>query len=472
VNFDVSEEQQLLQDTVGQYIENECPLPRLREIFESEEGHDPALWKGFAEIGLTGLHVSEQYGGAGLEMIDLALATETVAYGGMPGPFFGHALACLALEQGASEEQKKRWLPGLASGELLGTVALGESDGVWQPEQWTLPAGEKLSGMKAYVPYGSISDLIVVGTAGPGLALAERGSSGVEVERYDGVDRARRLDTVVFQEAPCQVLPGGKAAAPRLRDAGLCLLAADAFGVGKRLVDMSVAYAKEREQFGVTIGHFQALKHQLANMALEIEPKRRSARLPSPRPTSPTAPCRSPATRWRCTAASASPGSATSRSGSSARSSTAPSWASRRCTGSARPSSPAGRTARSAPLPHAQGAQAGDLEAPRAREVARVVAAAVEGVEGVEPLGVEEVLHPLHHLAQHRLAVHETAGGEVDGVAHGARLAQVDDRRAARRSAGRWRRFRRGRGRGPWRRSSPRAVRARGRSSSPAGPVR
>jgi alkylation response protein AidB-like acyl-CoA dehydrogenase len=207
-------------------------------------------------------------------MIDLALATETVAYGGMPGPFFGHALACLALEQGASEEQKKRWLPGLASGEVLGTVALGENDGVWQPEQWTLPAGRELSGMKAYVPYGSISDLIVVGTAGPGLALAERGASGIEVERYDGVDRARRLDTVVFQEAPCQVLPEGKAAAPRVRDAGLCLLAADAFGAGKRLVEMSVAYAKEREQFGVTIGHFQALKHQLANMALEIEPAR------------------------------------------------------------------------------------------------------------------------------------------------------------------------------------------------------
>ena len=79
------------------------------------------------------------------------------------------------------------------------------------------------------------------------------------MERYDGVDRARRLDTVVFKEVPCQVLPEGKAVAPRLRDAGLCLLAADAFGAGKRLVDMSVAYAKEREQFGVTIGHFRGL---------------------------------------------------------------------------------------------------------------------------------------------------------------------------------------------------------------------
>jgi alkylation response protein AidB-like acyl-CoA dehydrogenase len=274
VDFEVSEEQQLLLDTVGQYIANECPPTRLREIFDSEEGHDPALWQGFAEIGMTGLHVSERYGGAGLEMIDLALAMEAVAYGGMPGPFLGHALACLALEVAGSDEQKERWLPRLASGELLGSVALGEMEGVWQPEQWTVPAGETLSGSKAFVPYGSISDLLVVGTAGPGLALAERGAAGVEVQSFDGVDRARRLDTVVFEGTPCEMLPEGKAAAPRLRDAGLCLLAADAYGTGKRLVEMSVAYAKEREQFGVTIGHFQALKHQLANMALEIEPAR------------------------------------------------------------------------------------------------------------------------------------------------------------------------------------------------------
>jgi alkylation response protein AidB-like acyl-CoA dehydrogenase len=274
VNFDVSEEQELLQDTVRQYIENECPLPRLREIFEGEEGQDPTFWKGLAEIGITGLHVPDEYGGAGLEMIDLALATETLAYGGAPGPFFGHALACLALDLGGSEAQKERWLPQLAAGEALGTVALGESGGLWQPEEWTLAAGDRLSGTKSYVPYASISDLIVVGTSGPGLALVEREASGAKVEPYEGVDRARRLETLVLEDAAAEVLPEGKAAAPRLRDGGLCLLAADAFGTGQRLVEMSVAYAKEREQFGVTIGHFQALKHQLANMAVEIEPSR------------------------------------------------------------------------------------------------------------------------------------------------------------------------------------------------------
>jgi alkylation response protein AidB-like acyl-CoA dehydrogenase len=274
VNFDVSEEQQLLQETVRQFVDNECPLPRLREIFEGDEGHDPVFWEGLSEIGIAGLHVADEFGGAGLELIDLALVTETLSYGGAPGPFLGHALACLAVGLAGSQEQKRSWLPRLASGEAIGTVALGEAGGLWQPEQWTLPAGPRLSGAKPQVPGASLADLIVVGTAGPGLALVERGAEGMTIQRYEGVDRARRLDTVIFEEAPCQVLPDGKATAARVRDAGLCLLAADAFGAARRLVDMCVAYAKEREQFGVTIGHFQALKHQLANMAVELEPAR------------------------------------------------------------------------------------------------------------------------------------------------------------------------------------------------------
>jgi alkylation response protein AidB-like acyl-CoA dehydrogenase len=274
VNFDVSEEQQLLQDTVRQLVENECPVTRLREVFEGEEGHDAGLWSALAQVGLTGLQVSEAYGGAGLELIDLALASETLAYGGAPGPFFSHALACLAIQLAGSEQQREAWLPRLASGEAIGSVAWAESGDVWQPEEWSLPSADRLSGTKAYVPYASISDVLVVGTSGPGLALVERGADGVGIERYTGVDRARRLDNVRFDATPCEVLPEGKLAAGRVRDAALCLLAADAFGTGQRLVDTSVAYAKEREQFGVTIGHFQALKHQLADMAVEIEPAR------------------------------------------------------------------------------------------------------------------------------------------------------------------------------------------------------
>jgi alkylation response protein AidB-like acyl-CoA dehydrogenase len=274
VNFDISEEQHLLQETIGQFVENECPPTRIRELFERGEGWDPTFWKGLVEMGLAGLLVPEEHGGAGLELLDLALAQESLAYGGAPGPFLGHQLACLALALGGSQEQKKKWLPRMALGEALGTVALAESVGVWQPEDWALPAGETLTGTKPFVPHASRADLLIVGTAGPGLALVERDGSGVEIETYEGVDRVRPMDTVTLKDARCEPLPEGSTAAPRLRDAGLVLLAADAFGAGRRLVDMSVEYAKNREQFGVTIGHFQALKHQLANMALEIEPSR------------------------------------------------------------------------------------------------------------------------------------------------------------------------------------------------------
>ena len=269
MNFDVSEEQQLLQETVRQYLANECPLPRVREIFEGE-GHDPAFWKGLMEMGVGGLHLPEEHGGAGLEMIDLALVTETLGYGGAPGPFFGHALAGLALALAGSDEQKQTWLPRLATGEALGSVAFAEVDGGWQPEQWTLAPGKKLSGTKLHVPYATLADVVIVGVAGGGLALVESTAKGFEAAPIESIDRARRIGAVVLDETPGQTLPGGEAAAPRVRDAGLVLLAADAFGVGTRLVDMCVEYAKTREQFGVTVGHIHALKHQLAGMEDEI----------------------------------------------------------------------------------------------------------------------------------------------------------------------------------------------------------
>jgi alkylation response protein AidB-like acyl-CoA dehydrogenase len=274
VNFELSEEQQLLQQTVRQLLENECPPTHLRAIFEGETGFDPALWKGMVEMGVAGLHLPDAYGGAGLEMIDLAVVAETLGWGGAPGPFLGHALAGLAILLAGSDEQKQRWLPRLASGEAIGSVAFDEPGSLWQPEEWALAAGKTLNGTKQHVPNAALADVIVVGLAGGALALVEKGASGLEIKSMEGVDRARRLDRVTFDATPAEGLPQGVEASPRVRDAGLVLLAADAWGAGSRLLDMCVRYAKTREQFGVTIGHFQALKHQLANMAVEIEPAR------------------------------------------------------------------------------------------------------------------------------------------------------------------------------------------------------
>jgi len=275
MNFDTSEEQELLQDSLRTFAERECPPVRVRELFDGEAPHDPALWQGLCELGVAGLVVPEAHGGAGLELIDLALAAETLGFHGVPGPFLGHSLACVALVHGGSPEQQRRWLPRLASGEALGTVALAESDSRWLPGDWQLPAdGGALRGAKRFVPAGEVADLLVVGTTGGGLALVESRAAGVVAKSYPGVDRARRVADVAFEGAACEPLARGAGAAARLRDAGLVLLAADAFGAASRLVDTAVSYAKTREQFGVAIGHFQALKHQLANMAVEIEPAR------------------------------------------------------------------------------------------------------------------------------------------------------------------------------------------------------
>jgi alkylation response protein AidB-like acyl-CoA dehydrogenase len=273
VNFDLSEEQELLQQTIRQFAANECPPTRVRELFDAEEELDRELWSGLMELGLGGLHLPEEHGGAGLALLDLALAAEVLGAGAVPGPFLGHALAGQAIALAGSPEQRRRWLPKLATGDALGTVAFRDMGG-WLPGQWTARAGETLEGAKQMVPYGAQADVIVVGTAGGGLVLVEGGADGLETKPVDGSDRSRRLHDVSFGRTPCQPLPGGAEAAGRVVDAGLLLLAADAFGAASRLVEMSVEYAKTREQFGVTIGHFQALKHQLANMAIEVEPAR------------------------------------------------------------------------------------------------------------------------------------------------------------------------------------------------------
>jgi len=272
MNFDLSEEQELLQHTVRGFVEKECPPQRVRELFDAESEHDTDLWHVLVELGLGGLHLPEAHGGAGLGLLDLALAAEVLGWGAVPGPFLGHVLAGLAVSLGGSDAQKERWLPKLATGEALGTVAL--RDAGWLPEDWTAQAGATLEGAKRFVPYGAQADLFVVGTAGGGLALVEGAATGVDAKGSDGADRTRRLHDVTFQNTPCEPLAEGRAAAPRVRDAGLVLLAADAFGGASRCVEMSVEYAKTREQFGVTIGHFQALKHQLATMAIAVEPAR------------------------------------------------------------------------------------------------------------------------------------------------------------------------------------------------------
>lgn len=249
MDFALSEEQELLQETVRSFVEKECPAALARQIFDGDRGPASKLWRGLAEMGVAGLVVPEKFGGAGLALLDLALVSEELGRGVVPVPFLGHALASLALAQGGSAAQQARWLPKLASGEALAAVALGE-----------------------LVPSAEDATVLIAARADGSLALVEATAAGVSRTPIASNDRGRPLSRVVIPANAGEALPHGNLA--RLRDAALVLLAADAFGAAHRLIRMTVEYAKTRQQFGQPIARFQALKHQLANMAVEVDPTR------------------------------------------------------------------------------------------------------------------------------------------------------------------------------------------------------
>jgi len=276
MNFGLTEEQELLKSTIKRFLEERCPTARVRQIMESETGHDPQLWQGLVDLGVPGLNVPSDFGGAGLELLDLALSAEELGYAATPGPFLANAMATVALVEGADDAQQEEWLTPLASGEAIGTVALGEADDQWAPASYsTEAAGGKISGTKAMVPSARVADFIIVAAVdgmGPGLWIVEKNAPGMQVRPLKVVDMTRPLDAVIFDDTPAKKLGGEASALQRVIDAGCVLIAADAFGGSRRCLEMAATYAQQREQFGQIIGAFQAVKHQLANMATELEP--------------------------------------------------------------------------------------------------------------------------------------------------------------------------------------------------------
>jgi alkylation response protein AidB-like acyl-CoA dehydrogenase len=275
VDFGLSEEQQMLQDTIRGFIEQESPIARVRELYDLDSAWDAGVWKGLVEMGLTGLQTPEEHGGVGLEALELALVSEVMGEAALPGPFLPHSLASLAIALGGSDEQKAKWLPQLAAGDVIATLAVAESGSAWDPEEWkTAVKGGGLHGEKQLVPDARVAQLVVVTTKDGGLAVVEREAPGVALEAFDSLDRTRRFDTLHFDGAACELLPNGAAAWPRVRDAGLITLSADAFGAANALIQATVDYLTTREQFGTPLVQFQGIKHQLANLVLVLEPAR------------------------------------------------------------------------------------------------------------------------------------------------------------------------------------------------------
>jgi len=273
MKFLLSDDQATLVAAVRDFAVKRCDAGVRREAFESATGHDPDFWRGLVGLGVAGIAVSEQDGGLGLGLLELALAGEVLGYAGAPGPFFGHVMAIQSIVLCGSEGQKRNWLPRLLAGDTIGTIAWSEP-GISMPERWSASlSASRLSGRKVDVPYAAQADLMVVGTE-DGFALVEGNALGIGITEHETNDRTRRLSTVEFSATPAAPMPASGELRRRTFDAALVLLAADAFGGACRLMDMSVDYAKVREQFGRPIGSFMGLKHQLADMAVDVEPAR------------------------------------------------------------------------------------------------------------------------------------------------------------------------------------------------------
>jgi alkylation response protein AidB-like acyl-CoA dehydrogenase len=274
MKFYLSHEQVSIQEAVEQVVKGTLGDGGLHEIIGGKRDKEALLWDEMSGLGVPGIAIPEAYGGQGLGVLELALVSEILGYTAAPGPFMGHTLAALAIALGGDESQRKAWLPRLASGESIASVAFAEPGGRWLPDQWTLNAGKTLNGAKTHVVCAAQAQLFVVGLGGGELGVVDANSAGVSQEPLEGADSTRPISQLRFENAPFKLLPTDRGVAQKIVDAGLAMLAADAFGVGRRCVEMATEYAKQREQFGVKIAQFQALRHQLADMALEIEPCR------------------------------------------------------------------------------------------------------------------------------------------------------------------------------------------------------
>ncbi|MFM8412571.1 MAG: acyl-CoA dehydrogenase family protein [Alphaproteobacteria bacterium] len=291
MDFGFSEDQEMLRQSARDFLAKECPMTLVRKMMEDESGHSPELWRKMAELGWQGLILPEEYGGAGLTFVDLIVVLEEMGRVVLPGPFLSTAVfAGLAIAESGSAEQKKKWLPRIASGDLIATLALIEPSGRWDADgvaATATPDGEgwKLEGTKLFVPDGHVAELLVVAARKPGskgqdgvsLFLVDAKTPGLKVSALKTMDQTRKLSEVVLsgvkvgRDALLGAEGGAWKAIERLADRGKVALCAEMCGGAQRVLDMSVDYAKVREQFGKPIGSFQAIQHKCANMMVQVE---------------------------------------------------------------------------------------------------------------------------------------------------------------------------------------------------------
>ncbi len=279
MNFDFSDDQKQLRDTARKFLAEKCPPKAVRAVIDGKAPYDRDLWKGLAEMGLLGVAIPEAYGGTGAGHLELCVVAEEMGRALAPVPFSSTVyLAAEALLLAGSEAQKQKWLPRIASGEAIGTLALFEGKGNPSPQAIRLAASNgTLDGVKKPVADGAIADFAIVaactGSSGRetdiSLFLVDMKSGGVEAKPLANIDPSHGQAEVTFKKCKAEPLGGaseGWSIVSQVLDRAAVLLAFEQVGGADRALEMGRDYALDRIAFGRPIGSFQAIKHMLADM--------------------------------------------------------------------------------------------------------------------------------------------------------------------------------------------------------------
>jgi alkylation response protein AidB-like acyl-CoA dehydrogenase len=279
MNFDFSDEQKQLRDEARKFLAGKCPPKAVRAVLDGNAPYDRELWRGLAGMGFLGVAIPEAYGGAGAGHLELCVIAEEIGRALAPVPFSSTVyLTAEALLLAGSEAQKQKWLPLIAGGTAIGTLALFEGKGNPSPQAIKLSAsGNTLSGVKKPVPDGAIADFVIVAarTASTGrdsdisLFLVDMKADGVEAKALTNVDPSRGQAELTFGN--CRAEPLGPAnegwsIVSQVLDRAAVLMAFEQVGGADRALEMGRDYALDRIAFGRPIGSFQAVKHMLADM--------------------------------------------------------------------------------------------------------------------------------------------------------------------------------------------------------------
>lgn len=281
MNFDFSDDQKLLKEQVRKFLADKCPTKVVRRVLDGPESFADEVWKGLVDLGVPGVGIPEAYGGLGLSPLELCVVAEEIGRAAAPVPFdTSVVLATEALKLAGSDAQKKKWLPLLAEGKAIGTLAVAEGPQPPKPRNVTTTFGAgRLNGKKVPVADGEAATFAVV-VAKSSLALVDLSQKSVTRKRVETIDPARKHCELIFNDATAELLGGegeGWRLLERLYDTAAIYFAFAQVGGAEAAMWMARDYALQRQAFGRAIGSYQAIKHKLADCYVKLELARSNA---------------------------------------------------------------------------------------------------------------------------------------------------------------------------------------------------